>query len=110
MIFYAWKLIGVWKMAWENHAFPEDRIGADSFKSLFGKKYGALNGEGKGHLYCPQCLVLAPIAEEKAQEKERARVARLELKRPLITEKIIGHLSAMPIDELVHHLMSLKNK
>jgi hypothetical protein len=108
MRFYSWKLIGGFRYHWENHVFPEDCMGVDCFTALCGSRFGALNGEGKNKKYCQKCIELAPIVEEKAQEKERARIAKLELKRPLIIEKIVGHLSTMPIDELIYLLRSLK--
>ena len=108
MQFYSWKLIGGFRDQWENHVFPESTLNVDCFRALCGSRFGALNGEGKTKRYCSTCTELAPIAEEKAQEKERERIAKLELRRPLITWKIVARLSEMPIDELISFFNSLK--
>lgn len=108
MQFYAWKKISFLKAPSINHTFPEGYWNPDRFVSVCGERFGGMGGEGKNDLYCHRCKELTPILEEKQQEKERERVAELELSRSATTEKINMILSAMPIDNLLMLLRELK--
>jgi hypothetical protein len=108
MKFFSWRLIGRSKIVWENHAFPASFMHPDHFKSLCGEKFGGLTGESKKESYCSDCADLAPIAEAKEQKKEDKRIAKLELKRSAMIEKINGVIIEMHIEALLDLYRNLK--
>lgn len=108
MYFYEWLVVGYSYNRWINHVFISSFHAQDRFTSLCGERFGALNAENKSEEYCPICTKLAPIAEEKSQVKERARIKKLELRRPDTLQKINGIINEMPIDKLLGLLRSLK--
>lgn len=109
MKFHAWKMIvGGWNKPNENHVFLEDFGHPDYFKSLCGKRFGALCSlDKKGH-YCTVCKELAPVEEEKSQNKEKERIDKLELKRPSTIEEINDIVNTMSIDDMLDFLFELK--
>lgn len=108
MQFFSWRLVRFRSPQWENHVFPEN-ISEQSFTSLCGKYFGALNGENKNDKYCHICAPLYLVAEEKAQAEEKIRIENLELKRPQILREINDMLNNMSISRLVDIQSLLSN-
>lgn len=108
MKFYEWRMLAYGNRRYENHVFDKGFGSGDGRISLCDLRVNALNGEYKNEYYCPTCKEKAVIAEAKAQEKEDARVAKLELKRSATLIEINDILKVMQIDKLLSLLRTLK--
>ena len=117
MKFYKWNLIGKGFGRWENHVFPRSFFDgkfiepiSNQFIALCNLYSPALNAENKDKYYCSTCALALASADRQAQDKEQARINKLELKRLDAIQEINNILNLIPIDDLLNLLSTLKNK